>query len=120
MNNKALGTNILKARQAKGWTQDFAAEKCGLSENYFRQIGRRPFSRIYVDDTRSALSAVEQGLGNCLLTAIPHTDKLVNYLILPDFLPEEQNVFLITRRKDAPGKSLKCLCRLAHELYQEF
>ena len=38
MNNKALGTNILKARQAKGWTQDFAAEKCGLSENYFRQI----------------------------------------------------------------------------------
>lgn len=89
-------------------------------ENYFRQIGRRPFTRIYVDDTRSALSAVEQGLGNCLLTAIPHTDKLVNYLILPDFLPEEQNVFLITRRKDAPGKSLKCLCRLAHELYQEF
>ena len=38
MNNKALGTNILKARQAKGWTQDVAAEKCGLSENYFRQI----------------------------------------------------------------------------------
>ena len=91
-----------------------------VAENYFKQIGRRPFSRIYVDDTRSALSAVDQGLGNCLLTAIPHTDKLVNYLILPDFFPEEQKVYLVFRKKEAPGKSIKCLIRLAHELYQEF
>ena len=91
-----------------------------VAERYFRQIGRRPFSRIYVDDTRSALSAVEQGLGNSLLTAIPHTDKLVNYLILPDFLPEEQNVYLISRKNETRGKSLRCLIRLAHQLYQEF
>ena len=91
-----------------------------VAERYFRQIGRRPVSRIYVDDTRSALSAVEQGLGNSLLTAIPHTDKLVNYLILPDFLPEEQNVYLISRKNETRGKSLRCLIRLAHQLYQEF
>ncbi len=90
------------------------------AERYFRKIGRRPVSRIYVDDTRSALSAVEQGLGNSVLTAIPHTDKLVNYLILPDFLQEEQKVYLVSRKKEAPGKSLKCLIRLAHQLYQEF
>ena len=91
-----------------------------VAENYFRQIGRRPVSRIYVDDTRSALSAVEQGLGNCLLTAIPHTDKLVNYLILPDSLPEEQAVYLVFRKNEVPSKSFKCLTRLAHNLYREF
>jgi len=90
------------------------------ANRYFQQIGRRPSSRIYVDDTRSALSAVEQGLGNSLLTAIPHTDKLVNYLILPDLPPEEQEVYLIFRKKESQGKSFKGLIRLAHRLYEEF
>ena len=38
MNSKELGLNIQKARQAKSWTQAVTAEKCGLSENYYRQI----------------------------------------------------------------------------------
>ena len=38
MDAKALGSNIHKYRLAKGLTQDAAAEKCGLSTNYFRQI----------------------------------------------------------------------------------
>ena len=90
------------------------------AERYFRQIGRRPASRVYVNDTRSALAAVEQGLGNCLLTAIPHTDKLVNYMILPDLPPEEQEVYLIFRKKENQSKSFKGLLRLAHRLYEEF
>jgi len=90
------------------------------AERYFRQIGRHPASRVYVNDTRSALAAVEQGLGNCLLTAIPHTDKLVNYMILPDLPPEEQEVYLIFRKKENQSKSFKGLLRLAHRLYEEF
>ena len=35
---KALGSNIQKYRLARGLTQETAAEKCGLSTNYFRQI----------------------------------------------------------------------------------
>ena len=69
---------------------------------------------------RSALAAVEQGLGNCLLTAIPHTDKLVNYMILTDLPPEEQEVYLIFRKKESLNKSFKGLIRLAHRLYEDF
>ena len=66
------------------------------------------------------LAAVEQGLGNCLLTAIPHTDKLVNYMILTDLPPEEQEVYLIFRKKESLNKSFKGLIRLAHRLYEDF
>ena len=38
MDAKSLGRNIQKYRLAKGMTQDIAAEKSGLSTNYFRQI----------------------------------------------------------------------------------
>lgn len=38
MDAKSLGKNIQKYRLAKGMTQDTAAEKSGLSTNYFRQI----------------------------------------------------------------------------------
>ena len=66
------------------------------------------------------MAAVEQGLGNCLLTAIPHTDKLVNYMILTDLPPEEQEVYLIFRKKESLNKSFKGLIRLAHRLYEDF
>ena len=38
MDTKQLGSNIQKYRIEKGLTQDAAAEKCGLSSNYLRQI----------------------------------------------------------------------------------
>ena len=38
MDAKIFGSNIHKYRVAKGLTQDDAAEQCGLSTNYFRQI----------------------------------------------------------------------------------
>lgn len=90
------------------------------AERYFRQLGRRPQSRIYVDDTRSALSAVEQKLGNCLLTAIPHTDKLVRYLILPELPREEQQVYLVTRKNENGSRALPGLAGLAKKLYLDF
>lgn len=90
------------------------------ADRYFAEIGHCPVSRLYVDDTRSALSAVEQGLGNCLLNAIPHTDKLVSYLSLPDLPPEKQSVFLVSRKNDPHSKSFDGLIRLAHQIYQDF
>lgn len=38
MNAKIFGSNIKKYRCEKGLTQESAAEQCGLSTNYFRQI----------------------------------------------------------------------------------
>ncbi len=38
MNTNCLGANIKKYRLEKGFTQDQAAEKCGLSSVYYRQI----------------------------------------------------------------------------------
>ena len=95
--------------------------RSGLAaDRYFRQVGQRPPSRIFVDDTRSALSAVEQGLGNSLLTAIPHTDKLVNYLVIPGLPAEEQEIYLVFRRKESQSRAFKSLIRLAHDQYECF
>lgn len=38
MDAKKFGSNIQKYRREKGLTQESAAEQCGLSTNYFRQI----------------------------------------------------------------------------------
>ena len=38
MDAKVLGANIQKYRKQMGLTQEAAAEKCGLSANYLRQI----------------------------------------------------------------------------------
>ena len=38
MDQKTLGANIRKHRIELGLTQETAAERCGLSENYYRQI----------------------------------------------------------------------------------
>ena len=38
MDSKIFGSNIQKYRLLRGLTQESAAEKCGLSANYFRQI----------------------------------------------------------------------------------
>ena len=38
MDAKKFGSNIQKYRRSKGLTQEAAAEQCGLSTNYFRQI----------------------------------------------------------------------------------
>ncbi|MBR1565831.1 MAG: LysR family transcriptional regulator [Oscillospiraceae bacterium] len=90
------------------------------AERYFEQIGRRPQSRLYVDDTRSALAAVEQKLGNCLLTAIPHTDKLVRYLILPELPKEEHQVFLVTRKNEKKSRACQGMIQHARQLYKDF
>lgn len=38
MDAKKFGSNIQKYRRRKNLTQESAAEQCGLSTNYFRQI----------------------------------------------------------------------------------
>ena len=90
------------------------------ADRYFQQIGTQPKVRLYVDSTRSALMAMEQGLGVCLLTAIPHTDRIVHYLILPSLAQEPQTVYLVTRRNEHVDKACCGLKKLAAELYRDF
>lgn len=84
---------------------------------YFQKLGKLPPVRLYVDDTRSALAAVEQGFGNCLITELPHTDRLVNYLILPNFTEPFQEVYAVLRKNEGESASYQELVRLAKELY---
>lgn len=89
------------------------------AERYFRRIGRRPHTRLYVDDTRNALAAVESQIGNCLLAAIPNTDRRVRYLYLDDSLMEHRDIFLVYRKEDVSTKSLKDLFEVIRQLYIE-
>lgn len=84
---------------------------------YIQKLGRLPPVRLYVDDTRSALAAVEQGFGNCLILALPHTDRLVNFLILPGFSDFGQDVYAVVRKGDEA--KYRELIQLAQQLYGE-
>ena len=98
MNNKALGTNILKARQAKGWTQDFAAEKCGLSENYFRQIelgNKVPRLETFVRIAETlGVSADSLLYGNLTTTHAARSAEMMDKL--SELPPKQQKVVLET------------------------
>ena len=89
------------------------------AERYFREIGKRPCTRLYVDDTRSALTAVEQKLGVSLLSAVAHTDRLIRFLILPDLQSEPQQLCLVSRQGESGGFAREGLCCLIHETYCE-
>ncbi len=88
------------------------------ADHYFRHLGRRPRTRLYVDDTRSALVAVEQKLGVSLLTAVRHTDRLIRFLILPDLPEEWQRLCLVSRRGEGGTRSREGFVRLVHETYE--
>ena len=89
-----------------------------IAQEYFAQIGRYPKSRIYVENVRSAMSAVEHRLGNCILAELPHTIHQVDYLSLPDLHVKRQRACLITRKGNQPQDAMDLLIRLAQMLYQ--
>lgn len=90
-----------------------------IAQEYFSQVGRYPKSRIYVENVRSAMSAVENRLGNCILAELPHTVHQVEYLSLPDLKVPKQRTCLIIRKGSQPQDAMKLLIRLAQILYQQ-
>ena len=90
-----------------------------IAQEYFIQIGRYPKSRIYVENVRSAMSAVENRLGNCILAELPHAIHKVEYLSLPDLRITKQRTCLITRKGSQPQDAMKLLIHLAQTLYQQ-
>lgn len=74
MDSKILGSNIRKYRLAKGLTQDQAAELCGLTTNYFRQIelgNKTPQLKTFV----RIAEALEASANNLLEGIIQNTDE---------------------------------------------
>ena len=72
MDSKILGSNIRKFRNAKGLTQDQAAELCGLSTNYYRQIelgNKTPQLRTFI-----RIAEVLEASANSLLSGIIQND----------------------------------------------
>lgn len=90
------------------------------AQEYFQKIGRKPPVCMYVEDTRSALNAVENGIGNSLLAAIPHTDKLVHFLSIPELSKMRRNVCLVVRKNDYVSEQMNRLIQLAQNLYHLF
>lgn len=90
-----------------------------IAQDYFERIGRYPKSRIYVENVRSAMNAVENRLGNCILAEIPFTLHPVEYLSLPGLDVVSQRIFIITRKTSQPQEAMKLLIRLAQTLYRQ-
>ncbi|MBQ1492052.1 MAG: LysR family transcriptional regulator [Blautia sp.] len=88
-----------------------------MAENFFAEKGKRPPVRLYVRDTSMALSAVENGLGNTLLLALPHTDRLVHYLMVPELSQEGADIYAITRRGETPKDAICCIIQIAEKYY---
>lgn len=95
-----------------------SSTRSGFSaQEYFRKLGRRPPVRLYVNDTRSALSAVENGIGVCLLGDVPYTDKLVRYLIVPGVAEDRRDAYVITRKKGDGSVPIQGLVELLKQEY---
>lgn len=90
-----------------------------VAEEFFQKKAKRPNSRVYVGDTSMALSAVENGVGNTLLLQLPHTDRQVHYLSLPELENTGMDVYAVTREGEAPCESIQTIIRIAREHYQE-
>ena len=88
-----------------------------LAEAFFAEKGKRPPVRLYVRDTSMALSAVENGLGNTLLLALPHTDRLVHYLMVPELSQEGADIYAITRKGETLGDAIRCIIQIAEKYY---
>ena len=88
-----------------------------LAQEYFQSMGIWPKNRLYVENVRSALGAVENGLGNCILAEVPHPGFQVEYLSLPGLKGEKQTASLIMRKGEYETEAFRLLVRLARELY---
>ncbi|MCF0134693.1 MAG: helix-turn-helix transcriptional regulator [Blautia sp.] len=98
MDSRILGANIRKYRLEKGLTQDEAAELCGLSENYFRQIelgNKTPQVKTLV----TIAEVLEAPADNLLAGNITIKDhqKSKDLLSIIDHLPANRRKLVLTQ-----------------------
>lgn len=87
------------------------------AQAYFSHLGKWPNSRLYVENVRSALGAVSNGLGNCILAELPHTKYNVSYLSLPDLDLKGQKTCMVTLKGAYPDRSLQELEKIIKKLF---
>ncbi|MBR1938779.1 MAG: LysR family transcriptional regulator [Spirochaetales bacterium] len=89
-----------------------------IAESYLSSLDRRPNVRLYAPDTISALDAVEGGIGNTLMLALPYTDRSVRFLSLPNTYHLGADVYAVFRRGDDFGPTFDHLLSLGQRYYK--
>lgn len=90
-----------------------------IAADYFNRMGRYPKSRLYVENVRSALQAVGNRLGNCIVAELPHVSQQIEYLCLPDLPINQQRACLVTRKGNYQSDAMQLLINLAQLLYNQ-
>ncbi len=90
-----------------------------IAQEYFERLGRWPKNRLYVENVRSAMSAVENGLGNCILAEVPSQDFRVKYLGLPGLRGGLEKTCIVTRKGEYQPEGMKLFIRLMERVYQD-
>lgn len=90
-----------------------------LADKFFAPLEKKPNVRFYAPDTSTALLAVESGIGNCLLLALPNTGKRVKLLNIQKFIDNGADLFAITRKNDFQSTDMDILLKIAKELYSK-
>lgn len=90
-----------------------------LAEGLFASLGKHPPVRLYTGDTDTALSAVENGIGNTFMLALPQTERLVRFLTLPGMEEHALDVCAITRRQDFHSRGIENLIGIARRYYSD-
>ena len=70
-----------------------------MADRYFERIGRQPQTRLCVGDSVTALAAVENGLGNCIVLASPAQERMVQFLKV-EGMDLSLDFYAVTRKKD--------------------
>ena len=90
-----------------------------LAEGLFSRLGKSPPIRLFTEDTDTALSAVENGIGNTFVLALPQTERLVRFLSLPGMEEHAVDVCAITRKQDFYSRKTNALIGIAKKYYND-
>lgn len=90
-----------------------------IAEKMFAGLGKHPPVRLYAGDTDTALSAVENGIGNTFVLALPQTERLVRYLSLPGMEGHALDVFAVTRKEDFRSREIETLIGIVKKYYKD-
>ncbi len=64
---------------------------------FFKKNQVKPQVCLEINDVRSALKAVENGIGNCIFWEVPRGDHGVEYLSMREFAPPPQQLYVAYR-----------------------
>ncbi len=90
------------------------------AQKYFNSLKKAPHVRMYVMSTRDALTAVENGLGNSIMTTLPYTDKTVRYVYLPDLPQETRGLHIILRKNDYLTEKQESFVKIIQKCFAEY